>query len=413
MPVYFIDPQNGNDAADGLSALTAKQNYRRLTIQPGDTVAFKRGSFYRDTLTLVGGVPGAPVTYTAYGEGELPTFSGSVDVSSADLWEEIRPNIWKCHAPTHGEVGNFVFNDSECTAALCWEQSDLSRQGDFWDSRFGEGNRKFDDENEVHTPIPQELLLWSAENPALYYQHIEAIPYANRILGVLHSHLMIENLRIINSGVHGLAGYKGARDVVIRDCVFENIGGCPWSKEKRIRFGNAVEFWILAEDILIERNVFRNVYDSCVTHQGPGSKTIPARNFICRDNLFDSYGMAAFEYRDQLPIQSSFTGNTCLNAGCGFAMLGEELPRYSEIWPQPMGHHIFLWRIEHATEGGSLLIAGNEFYDSPAGAAIYSIIDRAAEDQICLKDNTFQGENLFLCRFGGQESNDPGVLNRG
>ncbi len=111
--------------------------------------------------------------------------------------------------------------------------------------------------------------------------------------------------------------------------------------------------------------------------------------------------MAAFEYRDKLPIRSEFTHNTCLNAGCGFAMLGEVLPRKSEIWPQPMGHHIFLWRIPEATEGGSLTIRDNVFGPAPVGAAIYSIISAEAEAQITLTNNRYTPNDTLLNRFGG------------
>ena len=404
MSVYYIDPVFGLDSNDGLSAATPKQDYRSIPLAAGDTVSFKRGSFYRQQLLLRGGGENGRITYTSYGEGELPVFCGSVDVSAPEDWEETAPHIWRCVREIPGDVGNFAFNGNECTAALRWQREDLQNQGDFWDSRLGEGERKTGN-------TPQEVLLYSVKNPALYYSHVECISYGTRQLGWLCSGLVIENLHFRNSGVHALAGI--GNNITVRNCQFENIGGCVWDKSLIIRFGNAVELWEMGENILVENCRFLNIYDSCVTHQGPGEDTIPARNFICRNNVFDTYGMAAFEYRDKLPIASEFTGNVCKNAGCGFAMLGEILPRKSEIWPQPMGHHIFLWRIEHATEGGSLLIAGNEFYDSPAGAAIYSIIDRAAEDQICLKDNIFQGENLFLCRFGGQESNDPGVLTRG
>ena len=402
MSVYYIDPHFGNDSADGLSAATAKRDYRKLSVVPGDTIAFKRGSFYRDTLDMIGGVAGIPVTYTAYGEGPLPVFCGSVDVSGADCWEEIRPHIWRCKICTPGDVGNFVFNDNECTAALCWTQEELCRQGDFWDSRFGAGNQQSGAEKQNQPADQGLLLLWSQQNPAICYRHIEAVPYGPRIMGLLKSHLIIENIRIINSGVHGLGGYEGARDVTVRNCVFENIGGCTWNREMKIRFGNAVEFWIYAEDILIENNLFRNIYDSCVTHQGPGEETVPARNFICRNNRFDTYGMAAFEYRDQLPAASAFTGNICLNAGCGFAMLGEELPRYSEIWPQPMGHHLFFWRIDHGSPEGSLEISGNTFGPAPVGAAIYSIISPEAEAQIKLHHNRYQEGSPLLVRFGGR-----------
>jgi hypothetical protein len=116
--------------------------------------------------------------------------------------------------------------------------------------------------------------------------------------------------------------------------------------------------------------------------------------------------MAAFEYRDKLPIQSEFSYNVCQNAGCGFAMLGETLPRSSEIWPQPMGHHIFLWRIPEATEGGSLSIHDNVFSYAPVGAAIYSIISKEAEAQISLKNNAYTKNDTLLTYFGEKAYTD-------
>lgn len=203
----------------------------------------------------------------------------------------------------------------------------------------------------------QKVLLYSVGNPAQFYSHIECVSYKDRVLGKLCSNIIIEDLYFKNSGVHALAGE--GKNVTIRNCIFENIGGCVWNRRLQIRFGNGVEFWVYGEKILVEDCTFKNVYDSCATHQGPGEKTSPTRNFICRNNTFDTYGMAAFEYRDKLPVDSAFTGNTCRNAGSGFAMLGEELPRKSEIWPQPMGHHIFLWRIPSPTVGGHLEIKNN------------------------------------------------------
>ena len=72
-------------------------------------------------------------------------------------------------------------------------------------------------------------------------------------------------------------------------------------------------------------------------------------------------------------------------------MLGEDIPRKSEIWPQPMGHHIFLWRIDEPTDEGRLEIKNNIFQDAPVGSAIYSIISPAAEAQMELKNNILVG----------------------
>lgn len=394
MAIYYIDKLNGNNALDGLSPETARAEYTDISVGEGDTILFKRGSFYRDMLHAK-----AHVAYGAYGEGEKPTFCGSFDVSLPEDWETTdRENVWKCTKPIIGDVGNIVYNESDCTATFRWELEELCGQGDFFDERNYLGDR--------HKPARDEktLYVYSVGNPGTVYSHIEAIAYHTRQLVGLADGMSFDSLRFINSGVHAMAGQ--GNNITVRDCVFENIGGCAWNKDLKIRFGNGFEIWHRGNDILLENCSFKNVYDSCVTHQGPGELTEATKNFVCRNCRFDTYGMAAFEYRDKLPINSSFTGNTCLNAGCGFAMLGEELPRYSEIWPQPMGHHIFMWRIPEATEGGDLVIKNNYFGPAPVGAAMYSIISPEAEAQVTLDDNKYTKNDILLNRWGGENYND-------
>lgn len=394
MATYYIDHKNGDNSFDGLSPETARRDYTDIELTAGDTVLFKRGSFYRDKLHAKAGV-----SYGAYGEGERPTFCGSFDVSLPEDWEETEnKNVWKCVKPIIGDVGNIVYNESDCTATFRWNKEELCSQGDFYDERNCLGDR--------FKPALDEktLYVYSVGNPATVYSHIEAIGYHTRQLVVLGENMTFDGLRFMNSGVHAMAG--SGDHITVRDCVIENIGGCAWNKELKIRFGNGFEIWKKGNDILIENCTFKNVYDSCVTHQGPGEKTQPTERFVCRNCTFDTYGMAAFEYRDKLPIDSSFTGNVCLNAGCGFAMLGEELPRYSEIWPDPMGHHIFMWRIPEATEGGSLLIANNYFGPAPVGAAMFSIISPEAEAQVKLDNNKYTRNDILLNRWGGVDYND-------
>ena len=388
MTTYYIDNKNGNDALDGRSPQSARKNYTDLSLEKGDEVLFKRGSFYRDKLHAL-----PYVSYGAYGDGEAPTFCGSTDVSGEENWALTeRENVWKCKKLIPGDVGNMLLGDG-LYGTFRWELDELASEGDFYDARSILGDC-FKQDNEP------SLYLYSQGNPAEKYPHIEAISYNTRQLVKLGDGMSFDSLRFINSGVHGMAG--NGDHITVRNCSFENIGGCAWSHELRIRFGNGFEIWERGDDILIENCSFKSVYDSCVTHQGPGEDTKPAERFICRGCHFDTYGMAAFEYRDKLPIDSAFIGNTCTGAGCGFAMLGEELPRRSEIWPQPMGHHIFMWRIDHATDGGRLEIRDNHFGPAPVGAAIYSIISPEAEAQVTLENNLYTENATLLNRFGGE-----------
>ena len=196
---YYIDPHHGCDCADGMSAEHPKKDWRALSLQPGDTVAFKRGSFIRGRLETTAGAPGAPITYTAYGEGDMPVFCASTDVSSPEDWEEASANIWRCKKAVPGEVGNFVFDEDICTAALRWTKEELTAQGHFWDSRFGQCERKSGDMS-----AEQEILLYSEKNPGLFYHHIECVSFAGRNLCQARDHIVVENLAFRNSGVHVL-----------------------------------------------------------------------------------------------------------------------------------------------------------------------------------------------------------------
>lgn len=385
--IYYI---SSNATGNGLSPETPRGDFN-FEAKSGDFILFRRGSIWRGSVPSFSGV-----TYGAYGNGENPIICGSVDLSSTDLWEEYKPNIWRCTNKPNSDAGNFIFGegDARIGATLRWNKEDLKAQGEFWDSCYPATDSAPETDGE------NELLLWSERNPAEYYNHIECCVRGGRILLPLQSGMTVENLTFVGSGIHAVQG--SGKNITVRNCKFEFIGGCTWSRNLRIRFGNCIEFWDFAEDITVEGCSFYQVYDSCVTHQG-GIKCKPAVRFMCRNNVFDSYGMAAFEYRDRVPVDSVFADNICKNAGVGFAMFGEILPRKSEIWPQPMGHHLFFWRMENPSDGGFVSITGNLFESAPVGAAIYSIISPDAESQLHFADNRYSKEMLMCAHIDGKD----------
>lgn len=386
MAIYYIDPKEGNNLNNGLSEITPLRSGDGLLLNPGDSVLYKRGSFIRGCLKNVSGEEGRPITYGAYGEGNNPVFCGSVSLNKSDLWTEETENIWFTDALGEDEAGNFVF-DERCCGTLRWSKEELCSQGDFFDDNFGCCN--------AVKSVKHRTYLYSEGNPAHVYNSIEAVVYGARSLASNGNDMIFENLRFINSGVHAIAGDKKSRNIIVRNCEFEYIGGCVWSREQKIRFGNAIETWNVGENITVTGCRFFEIYDSAVTHQG-GENCKPGLNLNFSENVFIKCGMAAFELRDRMSVNSKFNNNVCIDAGLGFSHLGEEMPRYSEIWPQPMGHHLFLWRVENSTEGGSLEVKNNVFCNAPFGAAVYSIISEKAENQIIFEGNTYYTENPDL-----------------
>lgn len=388
--IYYIDPVNGSDRLDGSSPERARKSYLTLDVKPGDSILFRRGSFIRDCLYCVEGAPGAYVSYGAYGEGANPVFCGSADVSDPDDWVEVSPNVWEYKKELSTEVCNFIFDNGRIGATLRWDEDKLVAPGDWYDSRIGMGDHSSE-------PVAQRVLLYSVGNPGRVRSHIECVLYGKRCLVQNKSYTAFSDLCFYGSGVHGLSG--GAHHVRVERCSFLFIGGAVWNRGLRIRFGNAIEFWNIGDDILIEDCYFNNIYDSCITQQG-GENTTPAHRLVMRRNLFVDYGMAAYEGRDRMPVDCEFSDNICLYAGGGFAAFGDTIPRNSEIYPQPMGHHLFIWRITAPSDGGSFTVKNNIFCEA-TGAAIYSIIDDGANAQLKLSGNRYYTTNReLLCRFG-------------
>lgn len=394
MAIYYIDANAGDNGNDGLSENTAVADLEAICVKPGDTVLFKRGSFFRKKLKTTEGEPGKEVKYAAYGEGEMPTFCGSINLSDERFWVEESENIWYFSAPGCEQAGNFIFNKSDLCAALKWSKEELSQQGDFFDNCFASTSDKGRDLS------GHKIYLYSKGNPAKVYTDIECAVCNDHVLADNGHDVTFEGLRFINSAVHGIAGLGKCRNMKVIGCSFEHIGGGIWDKSQKIRFGNGVEAWDVGENIEISGCYFNDIYDSATTQQG-SRKCEQAVGFIIKDNVFIKCGMAAYEQRDRMPVSAEFTDNICIDAGEGFSKLGEDMPRYSEIWPEPMGHHIFLWRIDN-DNSGHLAIKNNIFYNAPYGAAIYSIISKDAEKVCDIENNIYYTENEELInRFGG------------
>ena len=400
MTTYYIDFQNGCDENDGLRPETPFRTQHPELLKPDDTVLFRRGTMFRGPLQNPSGRWEHPIHYGAYGEGEPPVFCGSQSLSDASLWKSVGKNIWQYTGILASEAANLIYGDGTC-GALRWTREELCEQGDWFDSCLGYSIQ--------HLPLAEDhtLLVYSRENPAAFYGSIECATSQYRWLAHCGHDMVISDLEFRNNGLHGIAGEEGGRNLRIENCRFAKIGGAVWEKDQKIRFGNAFECWNVAENVEVEHCAFDDIYDSAVTHQG-GADCKPAYHFLIRSNTFRRCGMAAYEQRDLLPTYAEFTDNVCENAGMGFSRLGETMPRRSEIWPQPMGHHVFLWRISHATGNEHFALCRNTFGDAPYGAAVYSVNPSEADRLVHLEENRYPMQRYTLVgRMYGIDYPDP------
>ena len=371
---YHVDPADGDDANDGLTPSRPMKTYAERPFVGGDTVLFKRGSVIRGILHTRNGTEQSPIVYGAYGEGPKPAFLGSISAGAPDQWREEQPSIWRCTETLPSEVCNLIFNGGESCGILRWRMEDLRQPGDWHYTAFGSQHQG-----------GGTLYLRSPKNPGLQYTDIECVLWGRRKLVGAQRHVVLENISFENSGVHGFQEF-GTERIVIRNCDFRFIGGAVWDQKRRMRFGNAVELWDGAGDVVVEACFFDNIYDSAVTHQGGETRNIPERIHF-RNNLFVDCGLAAYESREP-SREVYFEYNTCINAGGGFSMQGEDPPRATDPYPQPVGYHVWAWMIDPKTQPGNVYIRHNVFHES-IGPAVCLSIDPADAEKFILDHNCY------------------------
>lgn len=371
MADYYIDSLSGLDDGDGKSPASPLPSHTGLSLSAGDTVYFRRGSEYRCGIFSPDGEVGKPITFKAYGDGPAPKFFGSKNCSAEWLWEETEKNIYRLRIELQSEPGNVIFGFGRSFGTLVWNKNDLKTSGDWWFSDYGCQN---------NVPQGAEFLIYSEGNPALTFGDIEIALFGRRCLAGGKNHVRFEGLHFLCSGLHGYAQTKPS-DVEISDCRFDFIGGCVWNKERRIRYGNAIEFRNGATDCKIENCEFLEIYDSCFTTQG-GADCGDFENIKCNSNTMYNYGMAAYEIRDKIGKNVSFEFNVCDGAGEGFSSAHERDIRPSETFPEPIGSHILAWRIPEPTDGGKMRIMSNIFRGAPKGGIFDKRIAPAALAQI-------------------------------
>jgi len=150
---YYVSSSSGSDTNPGTSANGAWQTLAHVngqTFQPGDSILFKRGDVWSESLTpSSSGEAGNPIAFDAYGVGAPPNFTGYYPVPTA-AWVFVSGNAWKASVPATFNTVNF------CLFGSIWGQkvgalaANLTAQ---WDFYFANGY----------------IYVYSVGNPASYY----------------------------------------------------------------------------------------------------------------------------------------------------------------------------------------------------------------------------------------------------
>lgn len=348
-----------------------------MAFAPGTTVLFERGGVWRGQLQVRSGVPGHPIRYGAFGDGPAPVFQPSRDLSAAGAWSREKDGLWRAGTGAAADIGNVIL-DGGASGCLFkrGSRAECLRDGDFWCD-------------------PASLAVFvrsESGSPATRWQSIEAAEKIHCIDEACAHDVEYDGLALRFGAAHGFGGGDVKR-VAIRDCDISWIGGGYLYVDtlgNGVRYGNGIELWGGAEDVLVEKCRVRQCWDAGLTNQSnmPGSVE---RNIVWRECT-----VSACEYSYEFWQQGEggavegvrLENNVFRDAGAGWG--------HAQRW-NPNAAHLMLYDTTAHTPG--FVVEGNVFSRST--------------DVLCRMFNDWRGEAVFrgnrwesggeaICRYHGR-----------
>ena len=380
----FYVSAEGDDAADGLTPQTPWRTLEKVNDAPlgfADTVHFRAGDVFRGHLEPQSGAPGQPIVYTAYGEGDKPVLEPSWDASSPEDWVKVGRKRWKCVKPSANELGNIILNHG---AKGCARKVDSPSQLGRRDLRF------------CWVRDEQAVYLVSRRNPALRFDSIE-LAEKQHIIDETDCHdIVYDGLWLRYGAAHGIGG-SGVRGITIRGCDICWIGGSTLYIDeggRGVRYGNGIEFWSAAEDILVENNRVWECWDAALTNQS-NIDGVVQKNITWRGNeIWNSeYSYEYWQQGDGARTENIvFENNLCRDAGKGWG--------HAQRW-NPNAAHLMFYDTTAETEG--FIIRGNRFERSVnCGMRLFN----AWYGSMTMENNEWYIPCHLLLRYHGRPTSD-------
>lgn len=388
---YYVSSSAGNDANNGRTESTpwktiSKVNGRHFS--PGDSVFFKKGDVWRETLSVSGsGNKATYIFFGSFGTGMNPIIMGSEPVTG---WVSVDNNVWKSK--------NSFINPEEFHADIHFKEKDNSIS---W-GNYVPGMLSLQKEHDWYWN-DNYIYIWSASDPASNYQSVEVpqryscidtqyneyihfkgidVFYAEYV-GIddfsRHSDnqnktgLKIENCEIgyiggISSSPSGFGIGVVYSDLVIRDCKIHHCG------RRGISLDN-YGYGFTARNALIEENIFYGGYHTTALDCNTGASGYSANwdGIVFRRNLVYEEEARQMPYSSNQVFVQRY-GNTSL----------KNIYIYSNVFKFPGGAGISLEGVD------SIFIYNNTFYDShPSVKTCYQIFLDNYPTNIKIKNNIF------------------------
>ena len=380
---YYVSA-DGDDSADGLTPKTAWKSLDKVNSSEfgyGDSILFRAGDIFRGHLEPLSGRPGGEITYSSYGKGAKPVIEPSFDASHISDWVKVGDNLWKCVKVSNNELANVIFNHGDKGCA--WKEDRLELLAG-QDLHFA----WVKDENAVY--------MVSGVNPASRFSSIEIAEKQHIIMEAECHDVRYDGLWLRYGGAHGIGG-DCVKRITIKNCDICWIGGSTLYFDnggRSVRYGNGIEFWSAAEDILVEGCRIWECWDAGITNQSNENGKVQ-KNITYRANTIWNCEYS-YEYWQQgdgaKTINILFENNICRDAGKGWG--------HTRRW-NPNAAHLMFYDTTAETSG--FVIRGNVFENTEnCGIRLFN----AWYKSIRMEGNKWIINSNLLCRYHGRPTSD-------
>ena len=380
---YYVS-SDGDDSADGLSPENAWRTLEKVNstiLGYADTVRFRRGDIFRGHLEPQSGRNGERVVYTNFGEGEKPVLEPSWDASSPEDWVKVGRKLWKCERPSRFELGNIILNHG---AKGCARKVDKKEQLGWHDLNFC----YVEDEHSVY------LVSW--RNPGRRFSSIE-LAEKQHIISEGNGHdIIYDGLWLRYGAAHGIAGGNVSR-ITVRNCDISWIGGSTLYYDdggRGVRYGNGIEFWGNASDILVEDCRVWECWDAGLTNQSNVVGAVQKDITYLGNEIWNcEYSYEYWQQGDGARTENIlFENNVCRFAGYGWG--------HTQRWNPNAGHLMFY---DTTADTDGFVIRGNRFEKTKnCGIRLFN----AWYSRWKMEDNIWKIPRGLLCRYHARPTED-------
>lgn len=329
--IFFVS-STGQDANDGLSpkgAISSIAQLRKILLQAGDTVLFRKGDTFVGSLSGLSVSPkvagSLPIYFGTYGSGAEPVITGRIKIPKNCII--YRPGVLEVDLLELSK-SRILLNFSDKVEILNPAHISVGDGPEFGVNSISRA---------VEAAVDPEIILTGNKiqirrnDLVANAEHLFVTPAEDGFRTAIN--FEIRNIRLSGFGGHGVRILGGVTHGLVSGCLIDHIGGSLLNG--KIGYGNGVECWNETSNITVVNNVFRDIYDAAFTLQGgPTNKGLGWKNV-----KFSNNSVSRSQQGVELWAQCGSTGwgGPCILAGGMekvaisnnmFFNIGEGLPQY-------------------------------------------------------------------------------------